>query len=181
MNNAIEKSLKTWYAKDHPLHLDPMHPAIKLAGEAGEILDLYGKNEYKPGFDWWKCVCGYSKFDHIWNLSTCENYTPLILDELGDYWYYLRILSYIYSIEFQERISENKSSMAILLADMNSISASLYKDAAHGNKFRAHRLNWCYVYLTGILRLLNTTIDELTELNYIKLNSDPTNHGWKGA
>ena len=33
-------ALKTWYPTDNSLHLNPRHPAIKLAGEAGEILDF---------------------------------------------------------------------------------------------------------------------------------------------
>ena len=33
-------ALATWYPADNPLHLDPRHPTIKLAGEAGEVLDF---------------------------------------------------------------------------------------------------------------------------------------------
>ena len=57
----IEKCLKTWYEPDHSLHLDPLHPALGLAGEAGELLDLYKKERFKDGVSWWDCVhCGRS-------------------------------------------------------------------------------------------------------------------------
>lgn len=39
----IEKILKTWYPEDHPLHLDPLHPAIGLAGEAGGAIKAIQK------------------------------------------------------------------------------------------------------------------------------------------
>ena len=95
-------ALATWYDKSNPLHLDPRHPVIKLAGEAGEILDLYGKHEYKPGFDWWNCKhCG--QIENCGKLNnSCPGYIPLILDELGDYSYYLRILAYQKEMTFED-------------------------------------------------------------------------------
>jgi hypothetical protein len=37
MDKAIKYVLETWYEPDHPLYLDPLHPAIGLAGEAGKL------------------------------------------------------------------------------------------------------------------------------------------------
>ena len=45
----IQRALETWYEPDHPLHNDPLHPAIGLAGEAGELLDLYKKEQFVDG------------------------------------------------------------------------------------------------------------------------------------
>ena len=98
MMNSIEKALKTWYPKDHPLHLDLLHPAIGLAGEAGELLDLYKKEAYKDGVSWWDCAyCNSSQPNHYENrcLAIFEptQYTPKTLDELGDLWFYFSILA----------------------------------------------------------------------------------------
>lgn len=35
-----QKALATWYQPDDPRYLDHRHPLIKLAGEAGELLDF---------------------------------------------------------------------------------------------------------------------------------------------
>lgn len=76
-DKVIEKSLRTWYPKSHNLHLNPHHPLGKLAGEWGELLDDYMKSIYKPGYE----------------------LEPVI--ELGDIWYYLRILAYQGEFEFR--------------------------------------------------------------------------------
>lgn len=188
MKEAIEKALKTWYPIDHPLRLDPRHPAIKLAGEAGEILDLYGKHEYKPSFDWWTCKkCGYTRDGYHLESGEClaislqqDFYTPLILDELGDLWYYLRILAYQTNTDLTDKYPSGDK-MDKSLAWLNLAASQFHWDFVVENRVNSGRLQVVYHELLNILSLLNTTIDELTELNYIKLNSDPTNHGWKGA
>jgi len=78
MNKAIEAALKTWYPKNHALHLDPIHPAMGLAGEIGEWINLHKKSEFKSGYK-------FTRKDE--------------LDELGDIWYYLRILAYQFEVE----------------------------------------------------------------------------------
>ena len=67
-NDQVQISLRTWYPVDHELHFNPHHPLGKLLGEWGELLDDYMKSLYKPGY----------VFEPV--------------DELGDIWYYLRIL-----------------------------------------------------------------------------------------
>ena len=37
-SKAIEISLRTWYPKDHDLHLSPHHPLGKLLEEWGELM-----------------------------------------------------------------------------------------------------------------------------------------------
>jgi hypothetical protein len=69
-DEAVELALRTWYPKDHELHMNPHHPLGKLLGEWGELLDDYMKSVYKP------------------------NYELEPGDELGDIWYYIRILYY---------------------------------------------------------------------------------------
>lgn len=194
MNEAIEKVLLTWYPANHPLHLNPRHPAIKLAGEAGELLDLYGKNEYKPNFSWWNCKwCKDNKEDHSknndycpgwWNIESENNrthYTPLVLDELGDLWYYLRILAYQSNEKFDNipsftrvdslleeilRLLSNSTKLAIIVEATNRIDNTLLKKS--------------YARFNNILGYTDVTLGELTELNYIKL-SDPTHNGWINA
>lgn len=207
MNDAIEKALLTWYPKDHELHMDTRHPAIKLAGEAGEILDLYGKDQYKPGFDWWNCKhCGQDRNDHL-ILSFVDNhklacnidykkqdyqyYTPLVLDELGDLYYYLRILAYQNDVEFItvscETINNYMPDGVKYDSDdmYNVLSALSYLSSQYSITLRVSNFSFMIVVMFNILMdvllLLDTNLNELTELNYIKLNSDSTNHGWKGA
>jgi hypothetical protein len=51
LDEAIQKSLLTWYPENHPLRLNPHHPLGKLLGEWGELLDDYMKSLYKPGYE----------------------------------------------------------------------------------------------------------------------------------
>lgn len=194
-----QKALTTWYQPDDPSYLDPRHPLIKLAGEAGELTDLYGKEEYKPNFSWWNCKhCGYGDASHdsyrrCPHLSKDENimrgvYTPLVLDELGDYFYYLRILTWQQGISIQdwhyEPSEDDLKYLDILhcLSEMNYYSAKVlrewldYKSLGNGE---IRDLRGAYQFFTIILRHLDCTLEYLTELNYQKLNSEPSAHGWK--
>ncbi len=106
-----ELSLLTWYQPDNDKYKDSFHPTLKLAGEIGELLDLYAKHLFKPGFDWMDCKwCKESQNWHKKISNWCSmgklrvginlphstiTYTPKVLDELGDVWYYLRILAWV--------------------------------------------------------------------------------------
>lgn len=176
-------ALKTWYAVDNPLHLDPRHPLIKLAGEAGEILDLYGKHEYKPGFDWWDCDhCRKSRNGHMDGAKCYHDrdatYTPKVLDELGDYWYYLRILAYQQGVVLRPGNVWDED-ILYLLCGLSSYSTGLLEGFVHHKEILKNFLQVCFDVLVGILCKLNCTLDHLTDLNYRKLNSEPTAHGWK--
>ena len=180
------KALATWYKPDDPLYRDPRHPLIKLTGEAGELLDLFGKNEYKPGFDWWQCKhCLKSKAGHIGSLICYHDrqleYTPLVLDELGDWWYYYRVVSFIYGRPISTLRTENYYHLSTdkLLALMAQNSAVMLNDWLDFERIDGSRLRvlWgCFYPLAG---QLETTVDQLTDLNYRKLNSEPTAHGWR--
>lgn len=71
--------------------------------------------------------------------------------------------------------------MNILLADLNLRAAFVL------NIYVTSRVIFYsdLVYLTGVflgvLKALDYPLEKLIELNYSKLNSDETNHGWKGA
>ena len=191
--SPTELALLTWYKPDNLLYRNPEHPTIKLAGEIGELLDLYGKHKYKPGFDWVACKrCNHPKEEHTEKLSSeffsalypdkyaCSNYTSLVLDELGDIYYYLRILAWIYGCEFPE----TKGTYGIQTLDSIRIMyfhASFILNHIESNLQIEWRLQKIYYCILGILENLDTTIEELTLLNYYKLNSEETNHGWKDA
>lgn len=182
MNDAIERALKTWYPKDNPLHFDPLHPAIKLAGEAGELLDLYGKHKFKPGFNWWNCKhCQKtSEYDCQCDKKTLW-YTPLVLDELGDWWYYCRILAYQQNMNISEWIRPNDDvpyDTLMFLSEMNYHSAKLLRIYESGQFISTEELRIAFSWFQDILIILDVTLDEITELNYRKLISDETNHGW---
>lgn len=185
------KALETWYKPNSPLHLDPRHPCIKLAGEAGELLDLYGKHEYKPGFNWWDCKCGHPKDSH-WGFDVllctcgCSGYTPLVLDELGDYSYYLRILCYQQKYSFElmcesfGRWGENME-MDLLLSWLSEESSKVlsrfiewkFEPSLTSLKF----ITWIFL---AILSKLDCPLEQLLDLNYQKL-STATMNGWKDA
>ena len=75
------RALKTWYPKGHELHGDILPSLIGLVGESGELLNLYKKDRYKPGF--WAAECDY-------------------VDELGDCLYYLAILAYQHDLTLEQ-------------------------------------------------------------------------------
>lgn len=190
-------SLKTWYKPDDPRYLDPRHPLIKLAGEAGELTDLYGKEEYKPNFSWWNCKhCGYGDASHdsyrrCPHLSKDENimrgvYTPLVLDELGDYAYYLRILMWQSRLSFEQATlgyepTDFSHSLERYLCDLNLHSAKQYDYWLRSGKISKGRYQRMIFAFMAILSKLDCTLDRLTELNYTKLNSEPSAHGWKNV
>jgi hypothetical protein len=62
-------ALKTWYGST----TDPRNPAMKLAGETGELVDAVAKYKFKP--------------------NTPPDMDRRLMDEAGDAWYYWRILA----------------------------------------------------------------------------------------
>lgn len=190
----IERALKTWYPVDHSLHLDPKHPAIALAGEAGEILNLLKKDLFKPNFSWWNCRhCGYGDASHsmgkcLWsgyNLLR-EDYTPLILNELGDYSYYLRILTYQIDASFEEMVRKSFIfdiyDIEQLLVCLSHVSSGI----AHSHLMKSQSVNRYDLQMAvnlfmSILQKLDVSLEKILEMNYRKLNSEESNHGWRGA
>jgi NTP pyrophosphatase (non-canonical NTP hydrolase) len=191
-------ALQSWYKPEHPLYKDARHPLIKLAGEAGELLDLYGKEEYKSNFSWWRCkVCGFmpaekkqSETDYF--AYTCMSgnvHTPLILDELGDYSYYLRILCWQNEVSFEAICKEN-------IPEIWNVGSSIFSWLTWLTR---ESVNMLFIYMTtsllprednlafltkiylAVLSKLDIQLEQVLELNYKKLNSEPTKHGWQDA
>lgn len=180
-----ELALKTWYSPDDPRYLDPRHPLIKLAGEAGEILDLFGKHEYKPGFSWWDCkICGQASYDIFHGQEpNSHTYTPKVLDELGDWFYYARIVTFQQGISIAEWIlpSSKPYDTAAALSEINLRCAKLLNGyLVHGDIGPGY-IRTAFNWFCSVLIELDCTIDHLTELNYAKLNSAPGAHGWKAG
>jgi hypothetical protein len=181
MQKAIKKALETWHNPDNPLYHGFRHPTLKLAGEIGELLDLYAKHKFKPRFDWMQCkYCGNFGLAHQDPESDCWEYVPLVLDELGDIWYYLRILAWINDSDITYDYSHCDSTQSLII-DMYSQANAVLQGIFGKDRFNVDRLKIIYGHSIKLLALLDTDIDELTELNYQKLNSEPTNHGWKDA
>jgi NTP pyrophosphatase (non-canonical NTP hydrolase) len=179
MDKATEQALKTWYEPSHPLHHGPLHPALGLAGEAGELLDLYKKERFKDGFSWWDCIhCKRTKEVHK-TFPNCLNYTPKILDELGDLWYYLRVLSYILKKELNFTSEHYYGTLEIeqVLTSLNLVTAQFAYDLTINKFADTGRLNIAYTCLDKLLVQFDYTLDQLTELNWQKLK-DGDNHGW---
>lgn len=188
-DQAQEKALASWYKEGNELRLDPRHPLIKLAGEAGEILDLFGKHEYKPGFNWWNCKhCKATRIQHEANINSAKfcnkGYTPLILDELGDFSYYLRIVTYQQEVSFEmlcEGFTPFTACLEELLNDLAYRSIKLHKMWLKTQKVNPYELQiLTFIFLT-ILERLEVPLEEVLALNYKKLNSEDTQHGWSAA
>jgi len=193
-DKAIEMVLTTWYPVDSPLHLNPHQPCIKLAGECGELLDCYAKDEYKPNFSWWNCKhCGkyYPKDDltqRVYKFKVCEcnDYTPKVLDELGDISYYLRILAYQKGVTFELLCKDfmpetyKDDSMLLLLMSLGEDSFTVLDDFVSDGIIEIGHLQYCTYILLAILHKLDCSLSHLLELNYRKLDTESQN-GWKDA
>jgi hypothetical protein len=148
MDKAIEFTLKTWYPPDHPLHNNPHHPPGKLLGEWGELLDDYMKLLYKP------------------------NFKPNFTDELGDIWYYIRILSYQQDYEPKVFRMEREYSPDMLIAMAISMVCQSFESLQPGSnevRFAQYAINTSYTVLLLLLESWGLTLDELTERNWQKL------------
>ena len=186
-------ALKTWNDKGDSIR----HATLGLTGEAGELIELFKKHEYKPGFDWWNCKhCKtYYKYDDLsqqvynWSKCNCKNYTPLILDELGDFSYYLRILAYQKWVSFEELCLSSSPSKRITdlydllywLAQLNKGSDRILNEWVSNGSLSLGRLSDCVYRFQCILSKLDTPLETVLDLNYKKLNSEATNHGWRNA
>jgi hypothetical protein len=144
MKKAIEIALRTWYPEDHNLHLNPHHPLGKLLGEWGELLDDYMKSIYKPGY-----------------VFEPEN-------ELGDIWYYLRILCYQRGYEPVEFSSIDRS-IDYLISQAIQEAAIAFDDYLLRKGYSLFALDVCYTILLKILKAHNLTLDQLTASNWQKL------------
>ena len=151
---AIQTALQTWYPKDHKLHLNPHHPLGKLLGEWGELLDDYIKSIYKPGY----------QFDPE--------------DELGDIWYYLRILCYQHSVvptlELSNQLDVYKNCNAdYLLACVISNVSFVFRMFCREEQKRFVKwestLNISYSILFEICTRRELTLHQLTSSNWEKL------------
>lgn len=168
--------LTTWYPANHPFHLDPLPAALGLAGEAGELIDLYKKDRFKDGFSWWECThCGTTRPED----SCQENYTPKILDELGDFWYYLRILAYQQKWEIPGNWETDNAPAKFLsildtLTKLNFHCAKLLGDYEN---IGSEKLTKVFSWFLDLVSLLDITLDQLTESNWAKLK-DGDNNGW---
>jgi len=106
------------------------------------------------------------------------HYTPKVLDELGNIWYYLRILAWQNEITFEDFIAYTQNELSIIetMYEWANIILQRYTEDE-----TIEALQEIYEHLLLLLEKSGCTIDQLTELNYQKLNSEETNHGWREA
>ena len=148
MKQAIEIALKTWYPKDDGLHFNPHHPLGKLLGEWGELLDDYMKSLYKPGYI----------------------FEPE--DELGDIWYYLRILCYQINytpVNLEISIEKTEELIALTIWKTARTFHFFMGNYTFGGAMSKDTLDWSYSALVAIARRYNLTLDDLTHSNWEKL------------
>jgi NTP pyrophosphatase (non-canonical NTP hydrolase) len=88
MNQSQHKALETWYKPEDRIDVEVQlnQAFLQLASEAGELAGEWAKNLYKPG-----------------RKMTWET----VIDELGDVWYYVRIIACLYGISIDELTQYN--------------------------------------------------------------------------
>lgn len=74
-------ALATWHNQDVPIDEQRNHAMLQLAAEAGEVVKLWAKHLYKPSHE-----------------ITREK----VINEVGDLWYYVRIVCYLFDISTNE-------------------------------------------------------------------------------
>ncbi len=79
-------ALETWHNKDVPIDEQRNHAILQLAAESGEVVKLWAKHLYKP--------------EH-------EITREKVLDEVGDLWYYIRIICFLFDISTNELTQYN--------------------------------------------------------------------------
>lgn len=157
-----EIALRTWYAKDDPRHNDKMPALLGLVGEAGEIAELVKKANYK------------------YEIPVSRD---SMLEELGDFWWYLRVVAYLHNINILEETNAfprnpemSLNHTALMLNISSGELAELYM-FAYEQWFVISIFERCIGYILTILAQFNCTLDELTEMNYAKLQGG--RHGWE--
>lgn len=158
---SVKIALRTWYPKDHKLHLNPHHPLGKLLGEWGELLDNYMKSVYKPSYV----------------------FEPL--EELGDIWYYLRILCSLKKLNILvklEKVTLPEIDFVLVFseASVDTIIATMQYVCARGFLFQQGDSQWLdgvtdlffnihYSAIKEICNRQNITFQQLTDSNWEKL------------
>lgn len=168
MNN-IEKALNTWYPDDNTKHFELLHPALALAGESGELLDLLKKHLFKPGVNW---------------NDIGKHNISMIEDELGDWTYYDRIIEYIQNEQAFKKVElpDDMADTIIHLVTLNYVVSLFVYRLIVKNYFDDNsRISMQYIF-GYILQNLDKDYQDIVDKNFIKLNpEDGSKHGWKGA
>lgn len=150
-------ALRAWQSTgDHTK--DMLHSLLGLAGEAGEIVDQYKKHLFKVARQ-----CSREQF----------------LDELGDLFYYLRIVAHFNGWTIADIGIDSDDPLTLseleIITGTNNATATLLLEWVTDAKIDIHTFRAVYLGLISRLYQLDCTIDELTELNRIKLEDG---HGW---
>jgi hypothetical protein len=146
LNEAIEIALRTWYPEGHILREDHHHPLGKLLGEWGELLDDYMKSLYKLGYE----------------------FEPQ--DELGDIWYYTRILIWqLNCAELDLEVVPFGGSDDLIMAIVMREIAGAFISFKRGDLITLDFLLVAYTGLVVIAEENNLSLDDLTVSNWEKL------------
>jgi hypothetical protein len=152
-DEMVKMALETWHPGNNPF----LHALMGLTGEAGEMIDLYKKSMYKGHY---------------------PDFRERILDELGDFWYYLRIASHLKGVNllalpYHMSIQHELSTLAIISLQSSQMLVDYQFSKADIHKERFYVL---YFNMLDFLNQQDCTIEELTQLNYDKLSNNK--HGW---
>lgn len=189
-DQAQEKSLASWYKEENPLRLEPRHPLIAMIEESGELMGCFKKHNFKPNWNWFeRCECKHVEAHHLAKGClvpgcSCRGFYPIILAELGDYSYYLRIVTYQQEVSFEmlcDAFEPFTASLEELLNDLVYRSARLHKKWLKFNTIDKMELQVIVFIFLTILERLEVSLETVLDLNHKKLNSEDTQHGWSAA
>lgn len=166
MDPRISKTLETWHGGDG--EEGKSNCLLSMMGETGEIINLYRKRRFKPGY---------------------ELKREVALDEIGDIWYYVRIWAYLNRdrIELEDLDRHIKGNLFPKSEGEEKLLAALFNKVNDlvNDRLYEHRRLWSPGELTVIIILIeglldewDCSLDELTELNYQKLTKNADHHGW---
>lgn len=151
-----QDALATW----HGSLTDPRNAALKLFGETGEVVDDFGKAMFKPGY----------------TLPREQ-----AIEELGDAWYYWRILAVINRLPLAflaVEPADAKRPQGYVLSQMGQAAGNIFHRAeATGSLLPIDLLRWSYWFMV-LLAQMGLTLDEVHQFNVKKL-AGGDNHGWK--
>jgi len=153
-----QRALKTWYPQNHELHTDPLHPLAGLAGEAGELLNLWKKDTYKPGFK-----------------ATKEQW----LDELGDLLYYLAIALYQIEVPVISTPTITDGDILYCIAAMSDSASTILWEFVRGSQTKLGRMAQLILVIHPLKTFVNhfgCSLDELSKMNREKLKDGK--HSW---
>lgn len=152
MDKIIANALQFWYKSTHSLYGDPLPALMGIVGESGELCEIWKKKLYKPGYE-------FSRDEFLDELGDCLFYTAILVHYDG------LTIDYLNSIVW---CWDKPRCVETYIAELNYRSANWLSNGIHST-----------LRMLASIKLLclefDITIDQLSEMNYAKLNERARN------